>query len=160
MKKLTFLFTGIILIFTQACAQTSIKVPAKVKAAFYQKFPNAKKTAWDKENATEWEVEFKLNGEEYSANYTSEGIWKETEHEISKSKLPDAVKSTLDNEFKEFDIDESEVSETAKGVVYEFALENDIKNLEVAISPEGKVIKKEVKKNNDEDRDADNEDND
>lgn len=158
MKKVTFLMLGSILVLSQACAQSI--APTAVKEAFSQKFPNAKKTAWDKENATEWEVEFKLNGEEYSANYTSEGIWKETEHEISKSKLPDAIKSTLNNEFKEFDIDESEVSETAKGVIYEFALEKDNKNLEVAISPEGKVIKKEVKKNNNEDKDADNEYND
>jgi len=154
-----FLFVGVVLIFAQSCAQTATNVPAKVKVAFYQKFPNAKKTTWNKENVTEWEVEFKLNGEEHSANYTLEGIWKETEHEIKKSKLPDAVKITLNNEFKEYDIDESEVSETAKGVVYEFALENDNKNLEVAISPEGKVIKKEVNKDNGEEKDGDTKNN-
>lgn len=155
MKKLTFLFAGVVLIFAQACAQTSTNVPAKVKAAFYQKFPNAKKAKWDKENATEWEVEFKLNGKEYSANFTSVGVWRETEHEISKSKLPDAVKTTLNNEFKDYDIDESEVSETPKEVVYEFALENDGKDFEVAILPNGKVIKKEAKKDSDEENDND-----
>jgi hypothetical protein len=164
MKKLTFLFAGVVLIFAQACAQTTTNVPTKVKGAFYQKFPNAKKASWDKENATEWEVEFKLNGKDYSANYSSDGIWKETEHEIAKSKLPVAVKTTLENEFKDYDIDESEVSETSKEVVYEFTLENDGKDFEVAISPEGKVIKKEVKKDEDEEKDVnnenDNEDND
>lgn len=151
MNKVTFLMLGLVLVLSQACAQSM--APTAVKKAFSQKFPTAKKIKWDKEDTTEWEAEFKMNGQEYSANYTAEGIWKETEHEISKSKLPAVVKSTLNNEFKGYDIDESEVSETAKGVVYEFTLEIDNKNLEVAVSSEGKVIKREVKKNKGEDND-------
>lgn len=151
MKKTTFLMLGLVLVLSQACAQST--APKAATKAFSQKFPTAKKAKWDKENATEWEVEFKMNGKEYSANYTSEGVWKETEHKISKSKLPDAVKTTLNNEFKEYDIDEAEISETADGKVFEFALENDTNNLEVAISPEGKVVKKEVIKEDEKDND-------
>jgi len=134
---------GSVLVLSQACAQTN--EPTEVTTAFSQKFPTAKKAKWDKENATEWEVEFKMNGKDYSANYTSEGIWQETEYEISKSDIPAAVKQTLNNEFAGYKIEESEISEKATGKVYEFAIEKGNSDMEIAIAPDGKILKKEVK---------------
>ncbi|HHH53808.1 MAG TPA: hypothetical protein ENK91_09135 [Bacteroidetes bacterium] len=147
MKKVSMLLAVFaVMILTQACAQTNSKVPAKVKAAFTQKFPTAKKAKWDKENATEWEVEFKMNREKYSANFSSDGVWKETEYEIEKSDIPAAVKQSLNNEFAGYDVEEVEVSETPEGKVFEFALEKDDNDLKVAISPDGKIVKNENKK--------------
>jgi ribosome-associated toxin RatA of RatAB toxin-antitoxin module len=146
MKKVTILMLGSVMILSQAYAQTKTNVSENVKSAFSQKFPAAKKVKWDKESETEWEAEFKINGEEYSANFTSNGTWKETEHEIEESAIPAAVKQTLDSEFAGYDIEEAEISETVQGKVYEFALEKDEIDLEVAISPDGKVVKKEIKK--------------
>lgn len=133
-----------------ACANMQ-NVPDKVSKAFSQKFPNAQKVKWDKENNTEWEAEFKLNGEEYSANFSTDGVWKETEHEIEQSAIPVNVKQTLDTEFAGYDIEEAEISETAEGTLYEFELEKDKSEMEVAISPEGKVVKKEVKEEDEKD---------
>lgn len=118
-----------------------------------QKFPDAKSVKWDKENETDWEAEFKLNGEEYSANFSTDGVWKETEHEIEKTAIPANVKQTLDNEFSGYKIEESEISETAEGSVYEFELEKDKVKMEVTVSPDGKVVKKEVKSETEEDKD-------
>lgn len=132
-----------------ACGQNK-EVPAKIKTAFEQKFPTAQKVKWDKENETEWEAEFKMNGKEFSANFSSDGEWMETEYEIEKSEIPQIVKQTLDTEFAGYDIEEAEISETTDGKVYEFALEKDETEMEVAISPDGKVVKKEVKKEEDE----------
>lgn len=134
-----------------ACAQKP-NVPENVDKAFTQKFPDAKSVKWDKENETEWEAEFKLNGLEYSANYSTEGVWKETEHEIQKSDIPTNVKQTLDTEFPDYKIKESEISETTEGSVYEFELEKEKVKMEVAVSPDGKVVKKEVKTAKDEDK--------
>jgi len=153
MKTVTVLMLGSVMVLSQACAQKKSNVPEKVKSAFSQKFPTAKKVKWDKENENEWEAEFKMNGEEYSANFTSDGIWKETEHEIEKSDISTAVKQTLDKEFAGYDIEEVEVSETMDGKVYEFAMEKGETEMEVAISPDGKVVKKEVKKEDEEDKD-------
>lgn len=133
-----------------ACANMQ-NVPDKVSKAFSQKFPNAQKVKWDKENNTEWEAEFKLNGEEYSANFSTDGVWKETEHEIEQSAIPVNVKQILDTEFAGYDIEEAEISETAEGTLYEFELEKGESNIEVAISPEGKVVKKEVKEEDEKD---------
>jgi hypothetical protein len=126
-----------------ACAQTP---PAQVNDSFNKKFAGATKVKWDKENNTEWEAEFKLSsGKEYSANFSNEGKWMETEHEIKKSAIPAKVKQTLDSEFADYDVKEAEISETAEGSVYEFVLEKNESEMEVAISPEGKVVKKEMK---------------
>ncbi len=153
MKILKLAVIAILFTTFSACGQKST-VPGNVKAAFLQKFPTVKKVSWDKENDTEWEAEFKMNGQEYSANFSSEGVWMETEYEINKKDIPTAVKQTLDSEFNGYDIEEAEISETTQGKVYEFALEKSDTDMEVAISPEGNVMKKEMKAEND------NEDND
>lgn len=143
MKRTTILMLGFLIIILQACAQTT-DVPQKAKDAFAKKFPTAKKVKWDKENKTEWEAEFKMNGKEYSANFSSDGSWMETEYEIKKSDLPEAVKKTLMTEFSEYKIEEIELSETPDGKVYEFAFEKGETEMEVAISPDGKVLKREM----------------
>ncbi len=98
MKILKLSVVAMLFAAFSACGQKST-VPNNVNAAFMKKFPNAKKVSWDKENDTEWEAEFKMNGQEYSANFSSAGIWMETEHEIKKADIPAAVKKTLDTEF-------------------------------------------------------------
>ncbi len=144
MKTSFFILTAFALSGITACAQKTT-APENVKKAFAQKFADAKSVKWDKENETEWEAEFKWKGEEYSANFTSDGTWKETEYEIETSAVPAVVKQSLDTEFAGYEIEEVEISETAQGKVYEFALEKGESEMEVAISPEGKVVKKEVK---------------
>ena len=150
MKNL-FLLIAIAAIFSfNACAQTGKRVPAKVKTAFHQKFPNAKKVEWGRENTKEWEAEFKMNAKDYSANYDNHGNWMETEFEVKLSEVPVAVKNTLSKEFAGFKIKEPELSETKEGKVYEFELKKGETQMEVAIAPSGKVVTKETKKENDE----------
>ena len=154
------------MIVAQSCAQTTAEkeVPAKVKTTFSQKFPNAKRVKWDKESETEWEAEFKLNGKEYSANFASDGTWKETEYEIKESEIPLEVKNTIDNEFAGYEIDEVEISETTEGKIFEFELEKGKTEMEVAIYPNGKIVKKgfdddeDDKDDDDDDKDDDDKD--
>lgn len=153
MKKLFLLVSAIGLISLGACGQANKDVPAAVKSSFVQKFPDASKVKWDMENENEWEAEFKMDGKEYSANFEVSGVWKETEYEIKKSEIPVLVKTMLDKEFAGYKIEEAEVSETANGKVFEFKLENDETEMEVAIDPNGNVIKKEVKSKEGEDED-------
>lgn len=147
MKKLgVAMLSAALTMASQVDAQTNSNVPEKVKASFSKKFPNVKEVKWDKENETEWEAEFKMNGKKYSANFTPDGVWKETEYEIKYAEVPEVVKQKLKTEFNGYDIEEAEIAETKDGKVYEFALEKGKTELEVAISPDGKVLKKEEKK--------------
>lgn len=120
--------------------------PQKVRKAFAKKFPNIKKVKWEKESDTEWEGEFKMKGIEYSANYLQDGTWQETEHEIKKKSIPANIKTTLQTEFSDYEIEEAEISETKDGSVYEFELEMGEEELEVVIDTNGRVLKKEILK--------------
>ncbi len=154
MKNLIFVIAVATLFSFNACGQINKDVPANIKTAFSQKFPDATKVKWDKENEKEWEAEFKMNGKEYSANFDNNGKWMETEYEISINEIPGAVKTTLDNEFNGYKIGESEISETADGKVYEFELKKDSNKMEASIDINGMVVKKEqIKKEDKEDED-------
>ena len=121
---------------------TNKDVPIRVKEAFAKKFPNIKKVKWEKESNSEWEVEFKIKGMEYSANFLEDGTWKETEHEIKRNAIPSNIKTILDTEFSGYKIEEAEISETQSGSVYEFELEKGELNTEITIDLKGNVISK------------------
>ena len=141
MKNLVLVFAAAILISISASGQTA-KVPAKVKTAFEAKFPGAQNVKWGKESSKEWEAEFKMNAKSYSANYTINGVWMESEYEISANEIPAAVTTTLEKEFPGYKLIVSEVSETAKGKVYEFDIKTGNTKKEVAVNPDGTLVKK------------------
>ena len=145
MKNAILLISAACLISFSACGQKKTDVPANVRSAFEQKFPNAQKVKWDKENANEWEAEFKIDNKEYSANFNTSGQWMETEYEISTSEIPAAVNQTLSMDFAGYKVVEAEISETAAGKLYEFEIKKDKEKMEVAISPDGKLMKEEAK---------------
>jgi len=146
MKKLSVL---VMLILTATLQSFAQDVPSKVKDAFNKKFPQAKSVHWDNENATEWEAEFKMNGKEYSANFGTDGTWKETEHDISVKELPIAVKNTLSKTFKGYNIEDAEITETPTYKAYEVEIEKGETTMEVVIDEHGKILKKKVEKEED-----------
>jgi len=141
-----FLILGVAAIFyLSACGQAGKDVPANVQTAFSQKFPDATKVKWEKENDNEWEAEFKMNGSKASATFDNEGNWLETEKEIQKDKLPEAVISTLNNEFMEYSIEDVEYIENPEYKGYEINIEEDEADIELVIDGKGTILKKEVK---------------
>jgi len=155
MKNLFLMVAMVAICSLAACGQVSKDAPAKIKDAFSKKFPTATKVKWGKENEKEWEAEFKMDGKEYSANYDNDGKWMETEHEISATEIPAAVKATLDKDFAGYKIEESEISENATAKQYEFEIKKDDLKFEVAIDLTGKVLKKEQIKKENKEKDKD-----
>ena len=151
------LITTIVLAFyMQSCAQQSGKqqVPEEVQIAFKAKFPKAKKVEWEREDDSEWEAEFKWNGKKYSAAFNNDGEWLETEHEIEESEIPSNIRAVLDENFSDYEIEESEMAETANGQAYELEIEVDEEEFEVIIDSNGNLTKKaesEEDEENDED---------
>ncbi|QHI36154.1 hypothetical protein IMCC3317_15130 [Kordia antarctica] len=146
MKSLKIILAAFLICTLVAFTSGGDKAPQKVKQAFAKKFPTAKKVKWEKENDSEWEAEFKMNKVEYSANFLENGTWKETEHEIEEKAIPKNVKAALMTVFPGYEIEEAEISETKDGMVYEFEIEKGEIEMEVAINSSGKVVKQEVKK--------------
>ena len=133
--------------------QKSLKdseIPAPMKTAFAKAFPKATGVKWSKESAAEFEAEFKVDGKEMASNFDQSGKWIVTETEIKSSELPAAVTASLGKELPGYKIDESEKVETAdKGTYYEVVMKKGKSIMEVEISGDGKVMKKEEKKKTD-----------
>lgn len=154
MKKIFFVIALVAILSMNASGQVIKEVPSNVKSAFSKQFPKASNVKWAKENAKEWEAEFKMNGKEYSANFDLNASCLEVEFEILISEIPVAVKATLDKEFATYKIEEAVVSENKSVKLYEFDLKKDGKKTEVAIDINGKVVKtKEAKKGEEKDND-------
>jgi len=129
------------------------EVPQKPREAFSRKFPSATEISWDRESDGGWEAEFKMDGVPYSAEFLEDGTWQATEHEIREKDLPKEVILTLKNEFREYTIEESEISETMDGIFYEIELDGKHSDLEVLIDGSGKIIKRDREDQEDEDDD-------
>jgi len=145
MKKIIFMLLTAAIMNNAACAQkiSADKVPAAVSSAFKTKFPTATKASWEMENKTEFEVNFKLNGEEVSANFDNTGKWLETETEVEVSALPTAIQSTLKKDFAGFKINEASKIESLKnGNCYEAEIEKGEETFDVLLSIDGKVLSK------------------
>jgi len=143
MKRILFITALSLTIGVQGFAQGNKheKAPEKIVTAFNKKFPNATKVKWEREHENEWEAEFKMDGQSYAASFDANGMWQETEREIKKSEIPTEIMAILDQNFSDYDIDEAEVVETAKGKGYEFEIEVNDEEFEVAIDANGNLTK-------------------
>ena len=153
MKNLMVVMAILVTGFSQAQKLKESEVPKSVKDSFAKHFPNTKGVEWSKESKTEFEAEFKKSGKEQSANFDQAGTWLLTETEIKKADLPQAVQAAIAKEFAGYKIEEAEKAEIAdKGMFYEVELEKGELNYEVQFSADGKVLKKEVKEEKDDDK--------
>ena len=138
MKKV-MMIVAIVLIYSCSFAKTPPKV---VTDAFAKKFPTATKVSWGVEGPKEWEAEFTLEGEKISANFSQEGTWIETEKEIKSTNLPKAVLAALKSKYMDWEIKESDKTETAKhGTIYEVDLKKGLKTKSLAFKEDGTSIK-------------------
>lgn len=131
-----------------SCAQDE---QAMVKEALAAKFPNAKHVKWERENATEWEAEFKMDGKEYSANFANDGTWIETEYEMSKKDLPSVILATIETNYPGAKIEEVEKVEKTDFTGYEIEMELGESTFELVLDESGKTIEKKAVSEEDED---------
>lgn len=135
--KIGFIATALALV---SCAQKG-DVSQDVKQAFNQKFPNAQKVSWDKENNNEWEAEFRQNGLEYSANYSLDGQWLETESEIESIKVPAQVSQNMAKDYPDARVKEVFKVEREEGIFYEYEFKLNGKTQEVVYNSSGNKVK-------------------
>ncbi len=145
MKKIFVLLVVVAMMSISAFAQkiSADKVPEAVKSAFKAKFPTATKVNWGMENTTEFEAEFKLDGEELSANFDNTGKWLETETEIKVTDLPYEIKTALAKDFDGYQIKEASKIESAKeGTCYEAEIKKGGETFDVLYTAKGKMLSK------------------
>lgn len=120
----------------------AVTVPVVVQQAFQKKFPTATNIKWGKENATEYEANFKINGTNVSANFSDKGIWLETETEIPIAQLPETVADVIRKQFPQSTVTGTDKIENSKGEIhYEADMKTDGKTKEVLFNADGSVFK-------------------
>ena len=139
MKHL-LLITGCVFALVTTSYSQKINVPPAVTKAFNSKYPGATDVKWGKENAKEYEAEFKLNNTAISANFGTDGSWKETETTIKSSELPEAVTKAIQTKYPGAVINLAEKVEKPEKTYYETVIKINNKKKEIEILPDGKFI--------------------
>ena len=127
------------------------KAPQQVKEALSEKYPDAAFVEWDYNNDNDeiqgYEAEFILNGQEYNAFFKEEGSWIQTEIEISRKNVPEAIVSTLKSDYDKLRVDGVYKVQSPEDIQYkvELDMENENENNEIdylLFKQDGTLIKK------------------
>jgi hypothetical protein len=103
-----------------------------------------------KRDRNRMEAEFRMIKIEYSANFNNQGAWKETEYEIEPSDLPAEIRSILDKNCRDYEVEKLETSETSSGKFYELEIERRDEEFNVLIDSKG-ILTKEKSEEKDKD---------
>jgi hypothetical protein len=139
MKKI---FLVIVSMLAIAAYTYAVDVPKAIADAFAKKFPGATNIKWGKENAKEYEAEFKLNGKSISANFLTDGTWVETESEIPAAELPAAITTVLQTSYKAAAVLKVFKIVKAKGdTTYEVEIKGAGKKKELIFNTDGTLLR-------------------
>lgn len=119
-------------------------VPLKVKGAVAKEFPGIGKVKWQKETATGWEAKFNIEGIPFSTHFLEDGTWVGTEHEVGFGDIDSSIKGKLMSDFPEYEVEKTEISETAEGSFYVFEIKNGKDEIKLLMDSTGNVIKKKI----------------
>lgn len=124
------------------------EVPEAVIKMIKKEHPKAKIIEIDKEvhfDEVLYEVKYKINGVKFETLFTPEGSHFGEEIEIPLSALPQAIVKTLEQTFKQLKIEKAEKIKHPDGrVEYEVDVEGDDQEWEIELTPEGKILIKEL----------------
>lgn len=145
MRKLFIVF--FIAILVTSCIQKLKNIPPLASSKLQALYPKAENIRWDKEN-TNFEVNFKVNDVEMSIIFDAKGNLLETETEIERDSLPDAVKTALSKEFNGYEIREAARIVKDGKTTFESELKKGKSKLDAIFRPDGMLVKKIDKKKN------------
>ncbi len=138
--KTTILLLSIFTIW--AC--DSVKVPAKIQVHFLEMEPNASDFVWTVEGNI-YQVDYHLNNRHTTSYYDKQGLWLETETEITVEELAHDVLQTLKTKMGEYSIVDIELVNTRNGeTLYEVDLKKGGKIYDILFDPTGKILRKKI----------------
>ena len=130
--------------------ETVTEVPQQVKQAFDKAYPGAEIKEYSKETEeghVYYEIACVFEGRRIDALYNPDGSVAAIEEVISVDLLPEAVKTSVEKEFKGYSINLAEKIRKEGKVLYELKIADSEREnrLEVVFSETGKIVEKESK---------------
>jgi hypothetical protein len=143
----TLLATLLFCLVSPAQVLTADQVPAAVKQAMQTRFPDVKRAEWKLKSDKNYEAEFTRRGTGIAAKFDPAGKWLETESAISRSKVPKAVRGTVDRQFKGYKIVETQTVQRCNQdqLIYELHLENAKEVVKAQFSADGALLNRSAK---------------
>ena len=126
--------------FAQEKESGKIDVPAKVKSALIQKYPEAKNVGWEKEKGN-YEANWGgKSGEDNSVQFTPSGTFIEIVKAIPVSQLPSNIASYVKQHYNNAKITEAGKVTNAKG---QLSYEAEVHGKDVIFDEKGNYVKAE-----------------
>jgi len=152
------------------CRKKNICLPDAVKGTINALYPEAviEKVEVEKEGLKVYEIELKLNGQEFEVTVAPDGTIIEIESEVAIDDLPDAVKAAIAKAIEGAEIKKVEEEVTywavtlkkleTPQITYEVELIKDGKEIEIEVAADGTILEQKVKDDDEDDDDEDDED--
>jgi hypothetical protein len=118
------------------------EIPKEVDEAFYKQYPKAERAEF-KDNLINVKVSFELEGDKYTATYSSKGLWRETEKEWHYDRLPVAVKDGFEkSKYADWQVKETMIIHRAGGTErYRLRAEKgDVKRKNLFFNDKGRLM--------------------
>lgn len=126
--------------FAQAQDINESQVPSVVLNTFKTEFPKASDVEWEKQG-NQYQVEFEIGYfSDYEAWFKASGDIILYEVEISKRKLPVAVKNTVQQKYKAYQIDDVKKINEKGQISYTIELEKGQEEINIIINENGQII--------------------
>lgn len=116
-------------------------VPAAVVQKLRSMYPDVTKTNWTKEKGR-YLAAFTTTGHSTTAEYDSKGNWIESEMEITKAELPEAVNNTLNSKYAGYKTFFLVKTSSPKQTFYEISLKG-AGDMDVLIDEQGNVLEED-----------------
>lgn len=126
-------------------ALANLVPPDVILQAFRQKYPEGPEPTWEIDTNGSYEARFQVGGVKYRADFTKEGLWLETEHNIDFINLPPDVRSAYLLKYSREAFRTAEAVESpTKGVFYEIELFTGTSKIDVMFDGKGKILDPEI----------------
>lgn len=90
-------------------------------------------------------MHYTLDGFNYTSYFDKAGNWLETELEIDKSELPEAISNTIAEKLNDYSIIDIELVKTADDqIFYEIDLKKGDKIYDILFNDSGKILRKKI----------------
>jgi uncharacterized membrane protein YkoI len=145
------------------CKKKKICLPDAVKGAINALYPDAviEEVKVEKEGPKVYEIELRLNGQEFEVTVAPDGTIIEIESEVAIDGLPDAVKAAIAKAIEGAEIKKVEEEVTywvvtlkkleTPQTTYEVELIKDGKEIEIEVAADGTILKEKVEDKDDDD---------